>query len=68
MRHGSVDYFTADGTPLPPHAVPLNEAGRTQADAAGALFAAAGVRFDHVLVSTPARCSPPPACASTTCW
>ena len=55
MRHGSVDYFTADGTPLPPHGVPLNEAGRTQADAAGALFAAAGVRFDRVLVSGLAR-------------
>jgi broad specificity phosphatase PhoE len=46
-----VDYFSADGTPLPPHTVPLNEAGRAQADAAGALFAAAGARFDHVLVS-----------------
>jgi probable phosphoglycerate mutase len=51
MRHGSVDYFKADGTPVPPHSVPLNEAGRTQADAAGALFATAGVRFDRVLVS-----------------
>jgi broad specificity phosphatase PhoE len=55
MRHGSVDYFTADGTPLPPHTVPLNDAGRTQADAAGAVFAAAGVRFDRVLVSGLAR-------------
>lgn len=55
MRHGSVDYFTADGTPLPPHTVPLNDAGRTQADAAGALFATAGVRFDRVLVSGLAR-------------
>lgn len=55
MRHGSVDYFTADGTPVPPHTVPLNEAGRLQADAAGALFAAAGVRFDRVLVSGLAR-------------
>jgi probable phosphoglycerate mutase len=51
MRHGSVDYFKDDGTPIPPHTVPLNDAGRTQADAAGALFAAAGVRFDSVLVS-----------------
>ena len=51
MRHGSVDYFTPDGTPLPPRTVPLNEAGRAQADAAGALFAAAGARFDRVLVS-----------------
>ena len=55
MRHGSVDYFTPDGTPLPPHTVPLNEAGRAQADAAGAVFAAAGVRFDRVLVSGLAR-------------
>ena len=51
MRHGSVDYFKADGTPVPPRTVPLNDAGRTQADAAGALFAAAGVRFDRVLAS-----------------
>ena len=51
MRHGSVDYFRADGTPVPPHTVPLNDAGRAQADAAGALFATAGVRFDRVLVS-----------------
>ncbi|MFL6699699.1 MAG: histidine phosphatase family protein [Vitreoscilla sp.] len=55
MRHGSVDYFTADGTPIAPHTVPLNEAGRAQADAAGALFAAAGVRLDRVLVSGLAR-------------
>ena len=55
MRHGSVDYFKADGTPVPPHSVPLNEAGRGQADAAGALFAAAGARFDRVLVSGLAR-------------
>ena len=55
MRHGSVDYFTADGTPVPPHTVPLNDAGRAQADAAGALFAAAGVRFDRVMASGLAR-------------
>ncbi len=55
MRHGSVDYFTAEGRPLPPHGVALNEAGRAQADAAGALFAAASVRFDRVLVSGLAR-------------
>jgi probable phosphoglycerate mutase len=51
MRHGSVDYFRADGTPLPPLTVPLNAAGRTQADAAGQLYAACGVRFDRVVVS-----------------
>lgn len=55
MRHGSVDYFKPDGTPVPPHGVPLNEAGRLQADAAGALFGAAGVRFDRTLVSGLAR-------------
>ncbi|MFL6625328.1 MAG: histidine phosphatase family protein [Vitreoscilla sp.] len=51
MRHGSVDYFRPDGTPVPPHTVPLNEAGRLQADAAGALFASSGVRFDRVVAS-----------------
>lgn len=51
MRHGSVDYFLPDGTPVPPDKVPLNAEGRLQADAAGALFASAGVRFDRVMVS-----------------
>jgi probable phosphoglycerate mutase len=51
MRHGSVDYFDADGRPLPPHGVPLNPAGRAQADAAGRLFAQAGVRFDRAVTS-----------------
>jgi len=51
MRHGSVDYFRADGSAVPPATVPLNEAGRLQADAAGALFAAQGVRFDRVVAS-----------------
>jgi probable phosphoglycerate mutase len=51
MRHGSVDYFLPDGTPVPPRTVALNEAGRVQADAAGALFAGAGVRFDRVVAS-----------------
>lgn len=51
MRHGSVDYFRIDGSPVPPDTVPLNAEGAQQADAAGALFAASGVRFDHVLVS-----------------
>jgi probable phosphoglycerate mutase len=51
MRHGSVDYFLPDGTPVHPHTVALNEAGRAQADAAGALFAAAGTRFDRVVAS-----------------
>lgn len=51
MRHGSVDYFLDDGTPVPPDTVPLNATGRAQADAAGALFAASKVAFDRVLVS-----------------
>jgi broad specificity phosphatase PhoE len=51
MRHGSVDYFLDDGTPVPPDTVPLNTTGRAQADAAGALFAVSNVRFDRVLVS-----------------
>jgi probable phosphoglycerate mutase len=51
MRHGSVDYFRADGTPISPLTVPLNAAGREQADAAGALYAQCGVRFDRAIVS-----------------
>ena len=51
MRHGSVDYFRADGSPVPPDTVPLNAQGRHQADAAGALFAERGVRFDRVVAS-----------------
>src|SRR5258706_15517092 len=51
MRHGSVDYFRADGSPVHPRTVALNEAGRQQADAAGALYAQCGVRFDKVIVS-----------------
>ncbi|HEU4460169.1 MAG TPA: histidine phosphatase family protein [Methylibium sp.] len=51
MRHGSVDYFDATGKPLPPDAVPLNATGQLQADAAGALFAERGVRFDAVVAS-----------------
>lgn len=51
MRHGSVDYFEPDGTPLPPQHVSLNPAGERQADEAGRLFARAGVRFDRVVTS-----------------
>jgi probable phosphoglycerate mutase len=51
MRHGSVTYFDATGKPFLPEQVALNEDGRLQADAAGAAFAAAGVRFDRVIVS-----------------
>ena len=51
MRHGSVDYFGADGRPVPPLTVQLNADGRAQADAAGALFAQCGVQFDTVVTS-----------------
>ncbi len=51
MRHGAVDYFRADGAAIPPKSVPLNPTGREQADAAGKLFAACGVRFDRVVTS-----------------
>ena len=51
MRHGSVTYFDAAGRPVLPEQVPLNELGRSQADAAGHAFAAAGISFDRVIVS-----------------
>jgi probable phosphoglycerate mutase len=51
MRHGSVTYFDGAGKPYLPETVPLNEDGRAQADAAGHAFAAAGVRFDRVILS-----------------
>jgi probable phosphoglycerate mutase len=51
MRHGSVDYFDANGKPVPPDRVPLNARGQAQAQAAGELFARAAVRFDRVVTS-----------------
>lgn len=51
MRHGTVDYFGPDGTPVHPDTVALNDEGERQADAAGALFRQCGVRFDRALVS-----------------
>jgi broad specificity phosphatase PhoE len=51
MRHGAVDYFLPDGTPVESTGVPLNVQGRAQADAAGAAFASHGVRFDRALAS-----------------
>jgi broad specificity phosphatase PhoE len=51
MRHGAVDYIGPDGKPVDPDAVPLSEAGRGQAQAAGRLFKQGGVQFDHVLTS-----------------
>ena len=55
MRHGSVEYFLPDGRIARPETVELSPLGRQQADAAGALFAASGVRFDRVLTSGLAR-------------
>ena len=51
MRHGAVDYFLPDGTPLRSDRVRLSVAGVREAHAAGALFAACGVRFDRVVTS-----------------
>jgi probable phosphoglycerate mutase len=51
MRHGSVTYFRADGSPIAPDGVPLNAAGIAQSDVAGELFAKHGVAFDRVIVS-----------------
>ena len=51
MRHGSVDYFDAEGRAVPSLTVALNPSGRAQADAAGTLFAQCGVRFDTVITS-----------------
>lgn len=51
MRHGNVTYFDDAGKPYLPEAVPLNEQGRAQAEAAGRVFACDGVRFDRVIVS-----------------
>ncbi|MEO8935301.1 MAG: histidine phosphatase family protein [Burkholderiaceae bacterium] len=51
MRHGSVTYFDSSGKPFLPESVPLNETGRTQATAAGAVFAQLGLHFDRVITS-----------------
>lgn len=50
MRHGAVDYF-AGGQVVHAEAVPLTEQGRAQAEAAGRLLAAQGVRPDLVVHS-----------------
>jgi broad specificity phosphatase PhoE len=49
MRHGDVSYFDAAGRPLRPDTVPLNDAGRLQAEAAGRLLA--DVPIDRVVAS-----------------
>lgn len=55
MRHGAVDYFSAQGHALDADGVPLSAAGRAQADAAGQVFAAERVTLDSVLTSGLAR-------------
>ncbi len=49
MRHGDVSYFDAAGRPFRPDTVPLNDAGRLQAEAAGRLLA--DVPIDRVVAS-----------------
>jgi broad specificity phosphatase PhoE len=49
LRHGDVSYFDADGRPVRPDTVPLNDAGLRQAEAARQELA--GVPFDRVLSS-----------------
>jgi probable phosphoglycerate mutase len=49
MRHGDVSYFDEQGRPYRPTTVPLNEEGRTQAQAAA--VALAEVPLDRVLAS-----------------
>ena len=51
MRHGDVTYFDASGRAIDPDTVPLNDHGRTQATAAGRVFAEQHVHFDKVIVS-----------------
>ncbi len=51
MRHGDVTYFDANGKPYPPDEVPLNEHGCQQAQAAGRVFADAGLQFDRIITS-----------------
>jgi probable phosphoglycerate mutase len=48
MRHGEVEYFTAEGRPLPPSDVHLTAGGVAQARAVGTLLAGAGTRLDQV--------------------
>jgi probable phosphoglycerate mutase len=47
MRHGEVEYFTAEGRPLPPAEVTLTATGVAQARAVGRLFTSAGVIVDR---------------------
>jgi probable phosphoglycerate mutase len=49
LRHGDVDYFDGAGKPVPPDNVPLNDAGRRQAEATARDFAE--VPFDRIVCS-----------------
>ena len=49
MRHGSVDYFDADGQPMRQDQLTLSQSGIAQAQAAGALLR--DIRFDRVVSS-----------------
>jgi probable phosphoglycerate mutase len=49
MRHAEVSYFRADGSPVNPAEVPLNEDGVAQAHAVAAAFA--GIELDRVVTS-----------------
>jgi len=51
MRHGAVTYFDSAGHPVLPESVPLNDYGRSQATAAGRVFAEQETLFDRVIVS-----------------
>ncbi|MFN3628582.1 MAG: histidine phosphatase family protein [Casimicrobiaceae bacterium] len=51
MRHGDVTYFDEAGRPFVAETVPLSARGRAEADAAGALLASAGLRFDRIITS-----------------
>lgn len=52
MRHGAVRYFEPGSPrPLPPAEVRLTAEGQAQAEAAGALLRAAGVRPDRIVCS-----------------
>jgi len=51
MRHGEVEYFTAEGKPLPPADVQLTARGIAQAREVGRLLANAEIRLDRVWTS-----------------
>jgi len=51
MRHGSVEYFDADGRPYPPDDVPLTAQGVAQARAMGEALATNAISIDRVVTS-----------------